>query len=68
MTVGSTLYAIGSSPDGRSGEIRWRLTFPGPIGSPTLADVAGDGTMQIVVVCADGNVYGVGSEAASPKN
>jgi len=59
FAVGHTLLAVGSSSDGRDGMIRWQVTLLDQLGTPTLADVSGDGTLQIVVACADGWVYGL---------
>lgn len=60
FAVGPELYAVGATSDGTAGEIRWKLPFPATIGPVVLADAAGDGSLQIVVPCADGYVYGVG--------
>ena len=65
FTIGQTLYAIGSDTEGRSGKIEWSLALPGHLSAVTVADVTGDGTLQIVVSCADGVVYGIGGVAPS---
>jgi hypothetical protein len=57
--VGNTLYCIGTTPDGRAGRIEWSRTFSSTIGMPILADVTGQGQLQIVVVAQDGHVYGL---------
>jgi hypothetical protein len=57
FTRGNTLYAVGTTDDGRSGKLRWKLAFPTTLGPPTVADANGDGRAQILVVCADGYVY-----------
>lgn len=59
VAIAHTLYCIGAAPDGRSGEVRWRLELPAALGAPSLADVAGDGRLQIVIACADGYIYGI---------
>ncbi|QEH31770.1 FG-GAP repeat protein [Aquisphaera giovannonii] len=60
VALGRTLLAVGTSPDGKSGAVRWSLPFPDPLGPPAIADTLGDGTAEVVVTCGDGNVYGVG--------
>ena len=65
FTIGQTLCAVGSDADGRSGKVEWSLVLPGHLSAVTVADVMGDGTLQIVVSCADGVVYGLGSVAPS---
>ena len=65
FTIGQTLYAVGAAADGRSGKVEWTLDLPGHLSAVTVADVTGDGTLQIVVSCADGVVYGIGSVAPS---
>ena len=39
--------------------ILWKKSFPVNIGAPAIAEI--DGNMQIVVICEDGYVYGLGS-------
>jgi len=60
FSAGKTLFAIGSSPDGKAGVLRWSLPFPDVLGPAAIADTSGRGVAEIVVVCSDGNVYGVG--------
>lgn len=60
FAVGADLYAAGATSKGTAGEIRWKLPFPAVVGPIALADAAGDGSLQIIVPCADGYVYGVG--------
>jgi hypothetical protein len=57
FTRGNTLYAVGTTDDGRSGKLRWKLAFPTTLGPPTIADANGNGRAQILVVCADGFIY-----------
>ncbi len=57
--VGNTLYCIGTTPDGRAGRIEWSRSFSSAIGMPILADVTGQGQLQIVVVAQDGHIYGL---------
>jgi hypothetical protein len=59
FAVGNTLYCIGATPDGRAGRIEWSRSFSSTIGMPILADVTGQGQLQIVVVSQDGYVYGL---------
>jgi len=54
---GNTLYAVGTTTDGRSAKLRWKLPFPATLGPPTIADIKGDGRARILVCCADGHVY-----------
>jgi outer membrane protein assembly factor BamB len=65
IPVGDTLYCVGAASDGRSGEVRWKLAFPATIGPAAIADVEGNGEAQVVVVCADGCVYGVADRSAT---
>ncbi len=62
ITIGTTLYAAGATPDGRQGRILWELDFPesGRLGPPTIADVAGDRRAQVISMGRNGLVYGVG--------
>ena len=52
-------YGVAVKADG-SGEVRWTMEFPDRLGTASLADATGDGTLQILVACADGYIYGVG--------
>jgi hypothetical protein len=63
FAIGKALYAVGGKKGGDWGAVRWTLEFPGPLGPPAIADTRGDGRAEIVVVCADGHVYGVGAAA-----
>ena len=67
FTIGQTIYAIGATADGRSGKIQWTLVMPGHLSAVSIADVEGDGLAQIVVSCADGAVYGIGSAKKERK-
>jgi hypothetical protein len=71
LCAGNTLFAIDTTPDLKPGVVRWSLSFPGRLGAAAIADPAGQGVAEIVVVCSDGNVSGVGDPAhaapASPK-
>ena len=62
FSIGDTLYAVGASRDGRKGEIRWELKLPGRLGPPIIADADDDGKLEIILVCADGYVYGIGQK------
>jgi outer membrane protein assembly factor BamB len=57
MTAGTTLYCIGSSPDGTQGTLLWKLDLHTWLGPPVIADTEGDGRASILMVGADGNVY-----------
>ena len=59
-SVNNVLYAIAANSAGNADEVRWKLPFPGELGPLSLADVANTGEAQILVVCADGNLYGIG--------
>ena len=70
FSSGNTLFAIGTSPDGKTGAVCWSLRFPGSLGPAAIADTAGRGAAEIVVVCSDGHVYGVGDPvepSSTPK-
>ena len=56
--AGKTLYAVGTNPAGTAGEIRWSRSFPASIGNPVIVEM--NGQMQIVVICQDGYIYGIG--------
>ncbi len=60
FSAGKTLFAVGFSAQEQTGVLRWSLSFPDAIGPAAIADTTGRGVAEIVVVCADGNVYGVG--------
>lgn len=59
FAIGNTLYAVGTTPDGSAGRIEWSRTFGSAVGMPILADVTGQGQLQIVVVAQDGQIYGL---------
>ena len=67
FTMANTIYAVGltkadaASP---SGSILWTLDLPARAGAVAIADIEGDGVAQIVVMGADGNVYGIGAGVA----
>ncbi|WP_165228930.1 FG-GAP repeat domain-containing protein [Aquisphaera insulae] len=61
LAVGKCLLAVGTSSDGKAGVIRWARSFPDQLGPPAIADTLGTGAAEVVVVCGDGNVYGVGA-------
>ena len=41
----------------QTGRILWEVTLAGRIGLPSIADVDGDGTAEILLTCADGALY-----------
>jgi outer membrane protein assembly factor BamB len=63
FAIEDTLYAVGATADG-GGEICWTLKLPGRLGPPSVADVAGEEELQVVVSCADGHIYGIGPKSA----
>ena len=62
FTIGDTIYTVGAT-GANAGAVLWTHKLPDRLGPVTVADVAGDGTAQIVVSCADGYVYGIGGAA-----
>jgi len=59
--IGENLYALAAGEDGRSGRIVWSFKLPAASPVPVaIADVYGTGDAQIVVMCHDGYVYGIG--------
>jgi hypothetical protein len=60
FAIGNTLYAVGATAGGKEGQVRWTIELPGRLGTPSIADVEGNGALQVVVACADGYVYGIG--------
>jgi len=56
VTIGTTLYCLGTGDSGQ-GELRWQLGLPATVGSPTIADVAGNGEASILIQGADGYLY-----------
>jgi hypothetical protein len=66
FAIEDTLYTVGATADG-GGEICWALKLPDRLGPPSIADVAGEHELQVVVSCADGHVYGIGARSAQGK-
>lgn len=60
FTSANTIYAVGYDERAQGGEIRWKLDLPSTLGPVTLADTHEDGQLEILVVCADGFIYGIG--------
>lgn len=58
--TGNVLYAVGERSGSRGAEFRWKLTLPAAMGPLAVADVEGTGRAQLVVVCEDGYLYGIG--------
>ena len=58
VASGNTLKAVGYNGAG-GGQTLWTVSFPGNIGAPAIAEI--NCTTQIVVVCDNGYVYGVGT-------
>jgi outer membrane protein assembly factor BamB len=61
FSIVNTLYAVGVTSDGQAGEVRWTLELPDRLGTPSIIDATGDGSLQIIVACADGHIYGIGA-------
>jgi outer membrane protein assembly factor BamB len=57
LSANNTLYCYGGSKDGSAGKVLWKVQFPTTIGPPAIADVSGDGNLEILVVGYDGNLY-----------
>ena len=55
---GNSLYAVEANQAGTTGQILWSKSLPAAIGAPAIAKL--NGQMQIVVVCQNGYVYGLG--------
>ena len=49
------LVAVAADQDG--GKIAWQVALPGRLSEPSFADVDADGKGEILVTCADGNLY-----------
>lgn len=66
VPIDTALCAFGAARDGKSGDLRWQLQFPGTLGPAAILD-AGEGRgAEIVLVCADGYLYGIGDTSALP--
>ena len=57
FVMADSLYCIGSRADGKSGAMEWQLSLPCSVGPPTIADVDGDGLVEILLAGTDGYVY-----------
>ncbi len=57
--VNQTLYAAGLK-DGALG-IEWKKEFPALVRFPVLADITGDGLVEILVSCHNGRLYVLGN-------
>ncbi len=62
FACGSKIYVTGANPGNRSGKILWSLDLGTMLDTPILADAEGNGRLEIVVVGANGYVYGIGSQ------
>jgi len=62
FTVGKTVYAIATSEDGKSAKTAWTLDLPDRLSRVAIADADGSGMAQVVVMSADGYVYGIGEK------
>ena len=61
LSSDNTLYAIGVTEQEAQGIIKWKLELPSRLGPATVTQLYEGGEIQIIVVCADGYVYGIGS-------
>ncbi len=61
VPVANSLYAFAGAPGGKAGEMKWQLKLPATIGPVAVVEAGGRGGIQLVVACADGYVYGLGS-------
>ncbi len=59
FAAGQRVVAVGAS--GGSGRIVWEAEFPARVSEPSFADVDGDGLGEVLLTCADGNLYCLGS-------
>jgi len=59
LTVGKTLYCVGTGDDGKRGVVLWQVAMPTNVGPPSIADLDGDGNASVLLVGQDGHVYGV---------
>ena len=59
FVLGSTLYCVGTPKPGADGALLWKLDLPASLSPPTIADADGDGWAEVILVGADGFVYGV---------
>ena len=57
FTIGRTLYCVGTSPDGATGVLLWKIDLPSSIGPPVIADAGGEGRASVLVAGSDGYVY-----------
>jgi hypothetical protein len=59
FTQGATLYCLGTDAATPEGKVRWALQLPAAVGPPAVGAVDSSGAAAIVLVGADGCVYGV---------
>ena len=57
VVIDNTLFCLGAPRAGSTGELRWKIKFPAPIGPPTVVTLDKEGTVSILVVGSDGYVY-----------
>jgi outer membrane protein assembly factor BamB len=62
MVIGSSIYCIGSSTDGKEGKIEWHLDLSTPLGPPVIADINDDGLAEILLSGSDGYLYCLSNE------
>ena len=65
FVCGSKIYVAGADAGNRSGKILWSVDLGTRLDTPILADAEGNGQLEIVVVGANGYVYGIGSQASA---
>lgn len=57
LSMGNSLYCLGTAEQGNAGEVCWRVELPAQIGPPTVVQLEQDGPPAILVVGRDGYVY-----------
>jgi uncharacterized protein (TIGR03437 family) len=65
FACGSTIYVVAANPGNKSGQILWSLNLGATLDTPILADAEGNGSLEIIVVGANGYIYGIGSQPSS---
>jgi hypothetical protein len=59
MPVSSKQTAAGLK--GKNLEVLWTRDFPAKIAMPVVADIDGDGKLEILISCANGKLYALGA-------
>ena len=58
IVVKSSMLQAVTSIEGKAGKLLWEVQLPGILGTPAVAKL--NGQLQIIVVCRNGFVYGIG--------